>query len=338
MMINIWGLLSWIAGLIILLTSFEFVRRRWYSIFHMAHFIFLAFYIFGALHNDEMLTYTIAVAVLYLLDRLIRVMWGFWPQKTVHLRYKEGDIIQVVFKKHFMARLLNLHRVGQYMFLNFPTISVTEWHPFSISSGPEEQIVEVHIKALGDHTRQLVDSAKERGSLWVRCDGPYGNHRINFRRFHVLVLVAGGIGVTPVMGFVKDVYRFGQIDPKAKRPASVLQRVIMVWTVQNYEQYMWFGEELKTCLQNSRSLPDMPSFDLRVHITKDAGGHNEPFFYSGRPAMDDVFDEIVANYKGKASTVFTCGPRQMVNDCWDATNDRKRSGHAFHFHHETFEF
>jgi len=236
------------------------------------------------------------------------------------------------------ARLFSLYQVGQYIFLNFPTISITEWHPYSVSSGPDERTVEVHIKALGDHTRDLVEQAKNKGSLWVRSDGPYGNHRINYRRFHVLVLVAGGIGVTPVMGFVKDVFLYGNRGPKATVRHSVLQKVIMVWTVQTYEQFLWFGEELKACLQTSQQSKDLPPFELRVHITKDCGDIQDPFIFQGRPSMDDFFGEIAAKYQGKASCVFTCGPRQMVNDCWDATNSRKRSGHAFHFHHETFEF
>jgi len=272
------------------------------------------------------------------LDRLIRMSWGFWPQKTVLLRYKEGDLLQVVVKKHFWARALGLHRVGQYVFLNFPTISLTEWHPYSISSGPDERIVEVHIKALGDHTRSLVAQARERGSLWVRSDGPYGNHRINFRRFHVLLLVGGGIGITPIMGFIKDIYRYGDRDPKAKVKPSLLEKVIAVWTVPNYETFMWFGEELRACVQAAKQYADVPPFDLRVHITKGELLTNEPFLFQGRSSVEDITGEIVSKYPGKASCVFTCGPRLLVNDVWDACNTQTRAGHAFNFHHETFEF
>jgi hypothetical protein len=31
----------------------------------------------------------------------------------------------------------------------------------------------------------------------VRVDGPYGKHDFNYRRFPVLVLAGGGIGITP---------------------------------------------------------------------------------------------------------------------------------------------
>lgn len=37
---------------------------------------------------------------------------------------------------------------GQYLFLNCPEVSKTEWHPFTISSSPWEQTFSVHIKCL----------------------------------------------------------------------------------------------------------------------------------------------------------------------------------------------
>ncbi len=40
-------------------------------------------------------------------------------------------------------------------------------------------------------------------SLWIRVDGPYGDLNMNYRRYPVLLLVSGGIGVTPAMGILK---------------------------------------------------------------------------------------------------------------------------------------
>ena len=79
-----------------------------------------------------------------------------------------------------------MHRVGQYFFVNFPALSLTEWHPFSVSSGPREHGVELHIRALGDHTNRIVALAKERAkgtnNTWICIDGPYGTQNFNYRR------------------------------------------------------------------------------------------------------------------------------------------------------------
>ncbi len=51
-----------------------------------------------------------------------------------------------------------------------------------------------------------------------------------------------------------------------------------------------------------------------------------------------IFDGVVSSHPYKATTVFVCGPKAMVNDCWDVSSTRSLKGHKFHFHHETFEF
>lgn len=51
------------------------------------------------------------------------------------------------------------YKPGQYLFLNCPDVSRLEWHPFTISSAPEEDFVSVHIRVVGDWT-----STPARGS------------------------------------------------------------------------------------------------------------------------------------------------------------------------------
>lgn len=48
--------------------------------------------------------------------------------------------------------------------------------------------------------------------------GPYGNHRLTYRRFPVIVLVSGGIGVTPLISICKDIYRVGDLQNRAPAP------------------------------------------------------------------------------------------------------------------------
>lgn len=80
-----------------------------------------------------------------------------------------------------------MHNVGQYYFVNFPELSFTEWHPFSVSSGPREECVELHIRNLGDHTCRIVALAMEKVNTtkktWIRIDGPYGVLGLHYRRY-----------------------------------------------------------------------------------------------------------------------------------------------------------
>ena len=45
---------------------------------------------------------------------------------------------------------------GDYIFLNIPSIAYFEWHPFTISSAPEQtDTISLHIRAVGHWTNSL---------------------------------------------------------------------------------------------------------------------------------------------------------------------------------------
>jgi len=332
------GYPSLAALVVIFITSLDWIRRHKYEVFFYLHYFFIIFYLFGLLHSNEMLVYTIIAAILYVLDKVIQIIYGTFPMKTLMIKSKPGDLVQIIFGKHYVARLLNLHKVGQYMFVNFPSINKLEWHPFSVSSGPDETTVEIHVKALGDHTRKLVDFAKTSPQMWIRTDGPYGNLKLNYRRFPIFVLTAGGVGVTPVIGILKDIFRYGQLDPKAKRQhKNFLEKVFLLWTVSTPDQFFWFEEEIRWFLDHSLK-NGMPQLEVRVFMTKEV--IDDPLVIRGRPEYDSFFARLTNDERllDKFALVFACGPRKMVNMCWDAVSDQQREGAAIHFHHETFEF
>jgi len=288
-----------------------------------------------------MIAYTSIAAFIYISDRIIRIIWGALPMRTIKLKYKEGDLLQVVFDKHRISRMLKLYRVGQYMFVNFPGISLLEWHPFSISSGPDETTMEIHIKGLGDHTKKLIEAAKTNASLLIRTDGPYGNLKLNYRRFPIFFLAAGGIGITPIIGILKDIYRYGEIDTLARqRHKSLVEKVYLIWSIKNKEQFSWFTEEIKYFVDAAKKGNSLPDLEAHIFVTK---GEEEidckgVTFHTGRPDFSNLWQKICSDHQVKASIAFNCGPRRLVNDCWDAVSERQRQGAVIHFHHETFEF
>jgi NADPH oxidase len=58
--------------------------------------------------------------------------------------------------------------VGQYIFVNCPSISFLEWHPFTLTSAPEEEFFSVHIRAAGDWTRNLIRTFEQQHSPMPR--------------------------------------------------------------------------------------------------------------------------------------------------------------------------
>ena len=76
-------------------------------------------------------------------------------------------------------------KAGQYVFVCCPEISRFEWHPFTLTSSPNEGFVGMHIRIVGDWTGafakrcgyqikngDIVHPPKEMPLLMI--DGPYG--------------------------------------------------------------------------------------------------------------------------------------------------------------------
>jgi predicted ferric reductase len=76
-----------------------------------------------------------------------------------------------------------------------------QFHPFSITSAPDEASLRMTVKAVGDYTGALREL--EAGAIAI-IEGPYGSfsHRRGVRRRQVWI--AGGIGVTPFLSMARS--------------------------------------------------------------------------------------------------------------------------------------
>lgn len=95
------------------------------------------------------------------------------------------------------------YKAGQFVWLNVghSTFSMNE-NPFSICSapagGPE---VSFMIKELGDFTR-TIDQIKPDTVAYL--DGPYGNLSVDGRDEPGVALIAGGVGLSPLLGILRQ--------------------------------------------------------------------------------------------------------------------------------------
>ena len=93
-------------------------------------------------------------------------------------------------------------RAGQWFRLSFLTRG--GWwrsHPFSISAAPNGKYLRVTVKALGDYTRRI---QKMPVGTPVLAEGPYGILTGARRTRARVVLVAGGIGITPLRALLEE--------------------------------------------------------------------------------------------------------------------------------------
>jgi predicted ferric reductase len=116
-----------------------------------------------------------------------------------------GGVVKICFPKIFE------YSPGQYCFIMVPAVSKYQFHPFSCSSAPHEEFVEFHICIRGDWTMTLREhvarmcckegqQASEAVDMDVCVEGPFGRLTVDpdDASYKVIVLVAGGIGITPI--------------------------------------------------------------------------------------------------------------------------------------------
>lgn len=105
------------------------------------------------------------------------------------------------------------YKAGQFVWMTegkrrFPLFD----HPFSIASSPDRPGLSLIIKEVGDFTSGIGRLAP--GTV-IGIDGPYGEFTLDRRPDHSVVLLAGGVGIAPVMGLLRDLV--ARRDPRPVR-------------------------------------------------------------------------------------------------------------------------
>lgn len=207
---GITGILALFFFYVIGLTSMPWVRRKKYEIFQLGHLLMFA--IIGCLmaHGTKailqwpMLGYFLAFpTLLVLIERSTRVIRGFLAINAT-IRILDSETVQI--KAEIPASRFFPYEAGHYLFLQVPSISRWQWHPFTISTCIDREI-QLHIKTDGNWTKQLRSLATEDGKptpIHIGVDGPYGAPAQRFYDFSHTILVGSGIGVTPFAGILAD--------------------------------------------------------------------------------------------------------------------------------------
>jgi ferredoxin-NADP reductase len=82
-------------------------------------------------------------------------------------------------------------------------------HPYSLSAAPTENFLRVTVKDLGDHSRSL--AFLKRGTR-VFVEGPYGAFTAGRATRPHVVMVGGGVGITPIRALMDEFKNGVQMD------------------------------------------------------------------------------------------------------------------------------
>lgn len=152
------------------------------------------------------------------------------PYRVAELREERGDTRTLVMRPEGHAGLR--FRPGQFGWLTLWSgpFRITG-HPFSFSSSAEaaDGRVEMTIRNLGDFTKRV---REVRVGQRVYLDGPYGAFTMG-QPADMHVLIAGGIGITPMMSIIRTL-----ADRRDPRP------LILLYASRDWES-VTFREELE---------------------------------------------------------------------------------------------
>lgn len=115
---------------------------------------------------------------------------------------------------------------GQYFRWRF--VSRGLWyqaHPFSLSAAPHADTLRLTFKCVGGYTRRL--KRRLRPGVRVLLDGPYGAFTGVLRRRHGVVMIGGGIGVTPLRAIVETMHTRRRHDVVFIQRASTVGDLIL---------------------------------------------------------------------------------------------------------------
>ncbi len=323
-----------LIGLFLVMWVFSldvFRRNGYFDLFHITHQLFWVWFVVFLLHVPGFWIWVAAPGLLFLAEKTHRLIQGAksaeittadaLPSEVTRLRLARPDWFS--------------YQPGEYVFLKHPDISSREWHPFTVTSNPEDRtMLELHVRSVGTWTSRLHDLAltppEARPADWQRAylDGPYGSPASDIFDSRIPVLIGAGIGVTPFASILRSILerrRGGQGTTLA------MEKIYFIWLNRDQQSFEWF-------IHLMGQLEDDPAtkgiVDIRVYLTglraeltsasltiamevfhQQTGrdlltGLHAPTLLS-RPDWQGVFRSIRDAHPNQPVDVFYCGPEGL---------------------------
>ena len=183
----------------------EAVRRRWYELFLLLHQWYPAFILASLWHAPGAWQYLLGSLSLWAVDQLLRLSGALTAGPPIRRLRAIGRYTLLELE----GPLPSQRWAGQFAWINIPTLSSTEWHPFAITSSPRDEHTAFVVRSLrpGSFSSKLWGMARQCSPgfsedwacqrIEVRVEGPYGTP-VDYGAYTRIVLVAGGIGMAAI--------------------------------------------------------------------------------------------------------------------------------------------
>ncbi|KAK9889380.1 hypothetical protein WA026_004655 [Henosepilachna vigintioctopunctata] len=337
------------------------VRSKIYNWFWYMHSFYPLFFIFMILHGTGRLIqepffyyFFLGPVILFTIDSLISI-----SRKKIEIPVVKADILPSnVTMLEFQKPDNFQYKSGQWVRIACMSLNKNEYHPFTLTSSPNEDTLKLHIRAVGPWTTHIRTIYEEATMMTtskrlpkIYLDGPYGEGHQDWNNYDVSILIGGGIGVTPFASILKDIaFRSGQTRCK---------KVYFIWVSRTQKQFEWLIDIIRhveyTDTKNVISChifitQFFEKFDLRMILLYVMERHyqrieNRSLFtnlravtHFGRPAFKKFFKTIQTLHEHTPRIgVFSCGPPSMTSSVNNACFALNFDGyHRFEHHYKNF--
>eukprot|EP00762_Andalucia_godoyi_P000504 ANDGO_05279.mRNA.1 Superoxide-generating NADPH oxidase heavy chain subunit A len=252
-----WSTLAGVTGnmlYLVILVMFsaahsEYRKSRNFTVFWFVHHLFIVFFALVLAHGPNFWKWFVGPGALYFFERLARIFRGSRTVGVLRVHHLPSQVLFLELENKIQ------YKAGQYCFLNCPYLSKYEWHPFTISSAPEEEHLDFHIRCVGDWTQalsKLLNPDRKKDLVMnnyvgadgkyplIKVDGPFGAPAEHIFEFEHIMLIAAGIGVTPYASILKHIHFRLQQNNVGK-----MKKVYFYWVNRDEGSWEWFSEILK---------------------------------------------------------------------------------------------
>ncbi len=190
---------------------------------------------------------------------------------TTSIKKFSHDLLEVTLKSR-NGKLA--FKPGQFVYVSFSGINKGEAHPFTISNHPSEENIRLTIKASGDYTSDLQTSLQE--GVESKVEGPFGLFDFATAKYKKQLWLAGGIGITPYLSFLKEADESYNID--------------LAWSVKTLDDAP-YKEEIEQIITEKKNI----NFNLN-------NSDQKGFF---------AIEQFYSSEELKECSIFICGPEVM---------------------------
>jgi predicted ferric reductase len=203
--------------IVVVVSSIVIVRRRLnYEAWYFVHLTAYASIALGWFHQiptgNELVLDQVAADYwrsLYAATLLLLVLFrlGTPILNTLRFRMRVAEIVSEgpgVVSLRITGRRLDRLRASPGQFFLWRFLSRRDWwksHPFSLSAAPDGRSLRITVKNLGDFTSRI---AQTPVGTRVVAEGPLGVFTDAARRREKVLLIGGGIGITPIRALLEQ--------------------------------------------------------------------------------------------------------------------------------------